>query len=77
MPRRQTPIAILNLVQMLDQQVPATRGIAKQGKDILPRLGVDLPSFELGPDSAPASTALIFGGRFRGSRDYRVTHLVG
>jgi hypothetical protein len=52
---------------MLDQKVAAARGIAQKGKDILSRLGVDLPAFELGPDSAPASTALIFGGRFRGS----------
>jgi hypothetical protein len=52
---------------MLDQQVAATRRIAKQGKDILSRLGVDLPPFELGTDTASATTALIFGGRFGGS----------
>jgi hypothetical protein len=67
MPGRQAPIAILDLVQMLDEEIPAAWRIAKQGKDILSRLGVDLPPFELGTYTAFTATALIFGGRFRRS----------
>ena len=38
---------------MLDQQIAAARRIAKQGKDILARLGIDLPPFRGRTYAAP------------------------
>ena len=37
--------AILNPVQMLDQQIPATRGIAEKREHLLARLRIDAAAF--------------------------------
>ena len=38
---RQTPVAVLNLVQVLDQQVAAAGLVAQQRPHVFPRLGID------------------------------------
>ena len=43
--RGQAAEPILNLVQMLDQQIPPTRGIAEQRQHVLARLRIDPAAF--------------------------------
>jgi hypothetical protein len=41
----ETAKAILNLVEMLDQQIPPARAVAEQCQDVLMRLGIDAAAF--------------------------------
>jgi hypothetical protein len=45
MPRRQTTIPVLNLVKMLDEQIPPPARIAKQSQDFLQRIGINASAF--------------------------------
>ena len=66
MPRRQTAVPVLNLVQVLDQEVAPSGSIAEQGQDILQRLGIDLPAFRAFERLyAALAPFLFFRGRFR------------
>jgi len=45
MRRRKTAKPILNEVQVLDQEIAAARGVAEQRRHLLPRFGVNRPTF--------------------------------
>ncbi len=66
--RRQAAVAVLDLVQVLDQQIGAARGVAQQGAHFVQRLRLDAPALGL--------LALAFargGGGY--DRNYGVIHL--
>jgi hypothetical protein len=45
MPCRQATIPVLNLVKVLDEEVPPSRRIAKQSQNVLQRFGIDASAF--------------------------------
>ncbi len=56
MGRGETPIAVLNLVEVLDQKVATPRLIAEQSQDFRARLWVNRPPFGLRADTPASST---------------------
>ena len=60
MARGQAAVAILNLVQVLDQQVAPARRVAEQGDDVLARHRIDPPP--LRRDAPRADVSLPRGG---------------
>ena len=55
--RRQTVIAVLDLVQVLDQQVAASGRVAKQRTNLLVGFRIDRPAFRRRADLAPLATS--------------------
>ena len=46
-------MAVLERVQVFDQEIAARRRVAEQGRDLGARGGLDLPAFGVGPRLAP------------------------
>lgn len=45
MRRREVPVAVLDEMEMLDQEIAAARPVAQKGANLGKRLGVDLAAF--------------------------------
>src|SRR5215472_1545917 len=58
---REMAIAVLNEVQVLDQQIAPTLAVAKQRTDLFARLGIDLPTLWRARGAASAGIAATFG----------------
>ena len=60
MPRMQAAHTVLNPVQVFNQQIAATRRVAKQGKQLLARGRVHAPPLRCGPHAAAVSRGFFF-----------------
>ena len=54
----ETPVPILNLVQMFDQQIAPARRITEEGSNFFSRLWIDASSLERGTHAAALAALL-------------------
>ena len=79
--RRETPVMILNAVQVLDQQVATAGKVAKQRLDFRERDGIDLPSLRVSHGAATPLTSMrrlgfVPRGLFHGRSTFRAEPVV-
>jgi hypothetical protein len=65
--RRKLAVLVLDLVQVLDEQVPAPWRVAEQGRDLGARLRIDGPALQGRPDFAFLGHGTIMSAPARGN----------